>query len=97
VPLDIAFVLLPLLGVVLNGVTTVIYGSVPDYTAPERRTHALSVFYTLAIGSAAVAPPLSGLVGDLIGISGALIVVALLTLATVPLAFALRKGRSSAL
>ena len=96
VPLDIAFVLLPLLGVVLNGVTTVIYGSVPDYTAPERRTHALSVFYTLAIGSAAVAPPLSGLVGDLIGISGALIVVAMLTLATVPLAFALRKGSGSA-
>jgi fucose permease len=55
------------------------------------------VFYTLAIGSAAVAPPLSGLIGDLIGISGALIVVAMLTLATVPLAFALRKGRSSAL
>jgi fucose permease len=54
------------------------------------------VFYTLAIGSAAVAPPLSGLIGDLIGISGALIVVALLTLATVPLAFELRKGRGSA-
>jgi FSR family fosmidomycin resistance protein-like MFS transporter len=96
-PLDIAFVLLPLVGVVLNGVTTVIYGSVPDYTTPERRTHALSVFYTLAIGAAAVSPPLSGLVGDLIGISGAVIVVAILTLASVPLAFALRKGRDSAL
>jgi FSR family fosmidomycin resistance protein-like MFS transporter len=95
-PLDIAFVLLPLLGVVLNGVTTVIYGSVPEYAAPERRTHALSVFYTITIGSAAVAPPLSGLLGDLIGISGAVIVVAVLTLATVPLAFALRKGTGSA-
>lgn len=96
-PLDIAFVLLPLLGVVLNGVTTVIYGSVPEYATPERRTHALSVFYTLTIGSAAVSPPLSGLVGDLIGISGAVIVVAVLTLATVPLAFALRKGTGPAL
>jgi hypothetical protein len=51
-------------GVVLNGVTTVIYGSVPAYAAPERRTHALSVFYTIAIGAAAVAPPLSGFIGD---------------------------------
>jgi FSR family fosmidomycin resistance protein-like MFS transporter len=94
-PLDIALVLLPPLGVVLNGVTTVIYGSVPDYAAPERRTHALSVFYTLTIGSAAVSPPLSGLLGDLIGISGAVIVVAVLTLASVPLAFALGKGKGA--
>jgi MFS family permease len=83
-------------GVVLNGVTTVIYRSVPDYAAPKRRTHALSVFYTLAIGAAAVSPLLSGLLGDLIGISGAVIVVAVLTVATVPLAFALRKGRGAA-
>ncbi|HYS48847.1 MAG TPA: MFS transporter [Xanthobacteraceae bacterium] len=89
-PLSFALVLLPLLGVALNGVTTVIYGSVPNYAAPERRTHALSVFYTLAIGSAALAPPLSGLVGDLIGISGAVVVVSLLTAATIPLAFALK-------
>ena len=74
-----------------------IYGSVPDYAAPERPTHALNVFYTLTIGSSALSPPLSGLVGDLIEISGAVIVVAMLTLATVPLAFALRKGKGSAL
>jgi len=68
---------------------------VPDYAAPDRRTHALSVFYTLAIGAAAVSPPLSGLLGDLIGISNAVIVVAVLTVATVPLAFALRKGKGA--
>jgi MFS transporter, FSR family, fosmidomycin resistance protein len=92
-PLDFALVLLPVLGITLNGVTTVIYGSVPSFAAPERRTHALSVFYTLTIGSAALSPPLSGLVGDLIGISGAIVVVLLLTLATVPLAFPLRQAR----
>ena len=80
----------------LNGVTTVIYGRCRT-TRPERRTHALNVFYTLTIGSSALSPPLSGLVGDLIEISGAVIVVAMLTLATVPLAFALRKGKGSAL
>jgi MFS transporter, FSR family, fosmidomycin resistance protein len=92
-PLDFAPVLLPLLGVALNGVTTVIYGSVPNYVAPERRTHALSVFYTVAIGAAALSPPLSGFLGDLIGISNALLVVSFVTLATIPLGFLLTKDR----
>lgn len=86
-PLGAALALLPLLGVALNGVTTIIYGSVPAHVAPERRTHALSVFYTVTIGSAALAPPVIGLVGDLIGVPGAIAVVALLTLATIPPAF----------
>ena len=89
-PLAATLVLLPVLGIALNGGTTVIYGSVPSYAAPEKRTHALSVFYTATIGSAAISPPLSGLLGDLVGISRAGLVVSLLTLATIPLAFALR-------
>jgi len=88
-PLSAALALLPVLGVALNGITTVIYGSVPSYAPPERRTHALSVFYTITIGTAALAPPVSGLLGDLIGIPAAIITIALLTLATIPLAFGL--------
>jgi MFS transporter, FSR family, fosmidomycin resistance protein len=70
----------------------VIYGSVPAYAPPDRRTHALSVFYTVALGSAALAPPLSGLLGDLVGISTAVVTIAVLTLATIPLAFGLSGG-----
>jgi len=95
-PLSLALVLLPVVGIALNGVTTVIYGSVPVYVAPERRTHALSVFYTVTIGSAALAPPFSGLAGDLIGIPNAIAVVALLTLMTIPLAFWLAEDRQRA-
>jgi MFS family permease len=86
-PLSWALVLLPLLGIALNGVTTATYGLVPFYAPPHRRTHALSVFYTVTIGSAALAPPLSGLAGDLIGIPAAVTAAVLLTLATIPLAF----------
>jgi MFS family permease len=92
-PLEWAIVVLPFVGVVLNGVTTVIYGSVPVYSAPERRAHALSVFYTITIGSTAVAPPLSGLIGDFIGIPNTVIVVAAATLATAPLALLLKDPR----
>jgi predicted MFS family arabinose efflux permease len=77
-------------------VTTVIYGSVPSYAAPERRTHALSVFYTITIGSAAVSPPVAGFLGDLIGIPGTVVVVSALTLAAIPFAFLLEDPRRTA-
>jgi FSR family fosmidomycin resistance protein-like MFS transporter len=95
-PLQFTLMVLPLVGLVLNGVTTVIYGSVPSYAAPDRRTHLLSVFYTLAIGAAALAPPIAGLVSDLIGIPGTLIIVSTMTLATIPLVFLLKDPRRAA-
>ena len=95
-PLQLTLVMLPFLGLVLNGVTTVIYGSVPNYAAPERRTHLLSVFYTISIGAAAVSPPVAGFLSDLIGIPGTIIVVSTLTLATIPFAFLLKGPRHTA-
>jgi MFS transporter, FSR family, fosmidomycin resistance protein len=95
-PLELTLVVLPFVGVVLNGVTTVIYGSVPRYAAPERRTQALSMFYTITIGAAAVAPPVGGFIGDRIGIPGAAVVVAMLILATIPFAFLLGDRQPSA-
>jgi len=95
-PLKPTLVILPLVGLVLNGVTTVIYGSVPNYTAPERQTHLLSVFYTISIGAAAVSPPVAGFLSDLIGIPSTIIVVSTLTLATIPFAFLLKDPRRAA-
>jgi hypothetical protein len=95
-PLQHTLIVLPFVGLVLNGVTTVIYGSVPSYAAPERRTHTLSVFYTITIGTAAVSPPVAGFLGDLIGIPGTVVVVSALTLAAIPFAFLLRDARRMA-
>ena len=95
-PLQLTLVVLPFLGIVLNGVTTVVYGSVPNYVAPARRTHALGVFYTLSIGAAALSPPAGGLIGDLIGIPGTVVIVSALTLLTIPLAFLLSDPRRMA-
>jgi FSR family fosmidomycin resistance protein-like MFS transporter len=95
-PLQLTLVMLSLLGVVLNGVSTVIYGSVPAYAAPQRRTHALSVFYTISIGAAAASPPAAGFLGDLVGIPGTVIVVSALTLATIPFALLLKDPHAAA-
>jgi MFS transporter, FSR family, fosmidomycin resistance protein len=89
-PLPAALALLPLLGIALNGTSSVLYGSVPDLVAADRRTRALSIFYTGTIGSGAIAPVLFGRIGDTLGIAPTLILVAAAALGTLPLAALLR-------
>jgi FSR family fosmidomycin resistance protein-like MFS transporter len=90
-PLDAALVLLPLIGVALNGTSSVLYGSVPDLVTPQWRTRALSIFYTGTIGSGALAPVLFGRLGDLFGVWPALTLVASFVLLTLPIAALLRR------
>ena len=89
-PLHGALVLLPLIGVVLNGTSSVLYGSVPDLVPPQWRTRALSIFYTGVIGSGAIAPILFGRAGDAFGVWWALALVASFVLLTLPLSAVLR-------
>jgi hypothetical protein len=51
------------------------------------------MFYTIAIGAAAVAPPLAGFIGDFIGIPATVMIVSALTLATIPFALLLKDPR----
>jgi len=89
-PLEAALVLLPLIGIALNGTSSVLYGSVPDLVTPEWRARAFSIFYTGTIGSGALAPVLYGVVGDLLGVPAALLLVAGVVTLTLPLSLALR-------
>jgi MFS family permease len=89
-PLTPAMVLLPLLGLMLNGTSSVLYGTVPELTDPERTERAFALFYTGTIGSGAIAPVIYGFMGDRVGIHGATIATAFTALAIFPLAIALR-------
>lgn len=89
-PLEAAFMVLPILGIMLNGTSSVLYGSVPALVAPETRTRAFGQFYTGTIGAGAIAPILYGFIGDRIGLTGGIVVVAMMVVLTLPLAFALR-------
>ena len=89
-PLEAGMLLLPVIGIALNGTSSVLYGSVPDLVAPERRARAFSIFYTGSIGAGALAPPLFGIVGDALGVTTALVVVAGVVLLTLPLALILK-------
>lgn len=66
-PLVPALVLLPLVGIALNGTSSVLYGTVPEIAPGGRVEHAFAVFYTAVIGAGALAPVLFGVVGDAVG------------------------------
>jgi MFS family permease len=89
-PVTPALFLLPILGIALNGTSSVLYGTVAELVAPERRSRVYGLFYTIGIGTGALAPPLFGLLSDSAGIPVALAVLAAVILATLPLAHLLR-------
>ncbi len=89
-PVEGALLLLPVIGIALNGTSSVLYGSVPELVAPERGARAFAVFYTGTIGSGALAPVLYGFVGDALGVPAAVIVIAVVVLLTLPLSLTLR-------
>ena len=89
-PLDYALLLLPAVGLMLNGTSSVLYGTIPEFVSPERRTKAFAVFYTGGSVAGATGPLLFGLLGDVIGLTTALVAVSCVALTTVPMVWALR-------
>jgi len=88
--LEPALMLLPIVGIALNGTSSVLYGSVPDLVEPAWRQRAFSIFYTGTIGAGAVSPAIYGLLGDAVGIPAAFTVVAAVVLVTLPITLVLR-------
>ena len=88
--LDFALVLLPVVGLMLNGTSSVLYGTVPEFVSPEKRTRAFAIFYTGGSVAGATGPLLFGLLGDVVGLATALVAVACVALTTVPMVWALR-------
>ena len=93
-PLTPAIVLLPLLGVMLNGTSSVLYGTVPELSPPDRTERAFALFYTGTIGSGAIAPVLYGLLGDALGPTMATAATAATAMAICPLALGLARHLS---
>lgn len=56
-------ILLPLLGIVLNGTSSVLYGTVPELSNGDTG-RAFAVFYTSVIGAGGLAPILYGAIAD---------------------------------
>ena len=88
--LEGSMLLLPAIGIALNGTSSVLYGTVAELVPGERRARAFGVFYTLTIGAGAASPSLYGLLGDAIGVPRTFAVIAAVVLLVLPLTLGLR-------
>ena len=89
-PLEAAMVLLPVVGLALNGTSSVLYATVAEFVAPERYGRGFGLFMTISTAAWAASPLFFGFLSDINGVSPTLAIVGLLALTTVPLALALR-------
>lgn len=87
--------MLPLLGLALNGTSSVLYGVVPELAESGKREQAFALFYTGTIGGGALSPVLFGRLGDLAGIPLALICLAVLLLLTLPSSWKVQQSLDS--
>ena len=85
-----AFVLLPLIGIALNGTSSVLYATIGDLVDKDRLPRAFGLFYTLGSACGIAAPLGYGALGDHVGIENAIAVVGIAVFLTLPLCLMLR-------
>jgi MFS-type transporter involved in bile tolerance (Atg22 family) len=96
-PAAASFLLLPLIGVVLNGTSSVLYGTIGDYVDKDRLARAFGFFYTLGSVCGIAAPLGYGLLGDLHGVETSIGIIGVAIFLTLPLAMLLKPGTEARL
>lgn len=85
-----AFFLLPLIGVALNGTSSVLYGTIGDLVETDRQARAFGLFYTLGSVCGILAPLGYGLLADLASVPTTIATVGFAIFLTIPLCLILR-------
>jgi FSR family fosmidomycin resistance protein-like MFS transporter len=89
-PLALMLVILPILGVVLNGTSSVLYGTVPELARKGEVGRAFALFYTGVLGAGGLAPIAYGAIADHSNKTVAILAAALTAAAIIPMVLALR-------
>ncbi len=79
------WLVLPFVGMVLNGTSSVLYATVAEMIAPASRSRGYGLYYAITLGSGAVSPLAFGLLTDFMGLSFTITVTALMVFVTIPL------------
>ncbi len=88
------WILLPFVGVVLNGTSSVLYATVAEIISPMARSRGYGFYYAITLGSGAVSPLVYGLLTDALGLSFSIICAALMVLLTLPLSRYLSRAKT---
>jgi MFS transporter, FSR family, fosmidomycin resistance protein len=85
-PLWPTLIMLLLLGALLNGTSSVLYGTVPEVASADQTERAFAIFYTGTIGAGAIFPIVFGFLGDVVGVQWATVSTAGTAMLILPLA-----------
>jgi FSR family fosmidomycin resistance protein-like MFS transporter len=77
--------LLPLVGIVLNGTSSVLYATVAEIITPTGRSRGYGLYYAITLGCGAISPVIYGFVTDFLGLSFTILSTGLMVLLTIPL------------
>jgi FSR family fosmidomycin resistance protein-like MFS transporter len=83
-PSSFTWLILPFVGIVLNGTSSVLYATVAEMISPSARSRGYGLYYAITLGSGAIAPIVYGRFIDSFGLSFTLIAIALIVLLTIP-------------
>ena len=89
-PTLIAYILLPVLGLALQGSSSITYGTVSDFVSADRRSRGFAVIYSTASVASIAGPIVFGVVGDHFGLVPAMLTMAVVLLLPLPLSAMLR-------
>ena len=84
-PPSILWFILPFVGIVLNGTSSVLYATVAEIISPTGRSRGYGLYYAITLGCGAISPMIYGLITDSLGLSFTIISTALMVLITLPL------------
>jgi MFS family permease len=86
-----AYLVLPLLGIALNGTSSVLYATIGDVIDPDRLPRAFGLFYTINSVCGLIVPLVFGYIGDAFGIAMSIAICGVLAFATLPLCYLLAR------
>jgi len=89
-PTLLAYVLLPALGMVLQGSSSITYATVSDLVRADRQSRGFAAIYTVASAASIAGPVVFGVVGDRFGLTPAMLAMAVVVLLPLPLSALLR-------
>ena len=96
-PSATSFLLLPLIGVVLNGTSSVLYATIGDFVEHDRLSRTFGLFYTIGSLCGIAAPLGYGLIGDRYGVETSIAIIGVSIFLAIPLAMLMRPAGASRL
>jgi len=91
-PLAPMLAVLPILGIVLNGTSSVLYGTVPELAPKGDVGRGFALFYTAVIGTGGLSPIAYGAIADHSSRAAGILAAALTAALIIPLVLALRRS-----